>query len=229
MSRFQDRTDAGWQLARKLSFLKGRDDVVVMAMAYGGVPVAYEIALSIRAPLDVLKVKKLLVPGSEELAIGAVAPGGIRVLDTILVQDMALSSQEIQDLAATAGEAVEREQQEFRKDHPGVDVAGKQVVLVDDGIATGLTIHVAARRLKALGAAKILVAVPVIPESSLAEVRAEVDAVVFLATPEPFCGVANWYYDFTPVPDVEVKKLLHIVRDLGPPPVSVKGSQDLAL
>ncbi len=229
MVRFQDRTDAGWQLARKLAFLKGRSDVVVLALGQGGVRVAYEIALAIRAPLDFLKVGKLIVPGNEELAIGAAVPGGARVLDTVLVQELNMTASEVQQLTDAASEEVERAQAKLRALFPALDLAGKQVILVDDGVATGLTIRAAARQVKTMGVAKILVAVPVIPSTSLTEINAEVDAVVFLATPEPFCGVANWYYDFTLVSDGEAIELLKTARELGTPPAAIVGRQDIAL
>jgi predicted phosphoribosyltransferase len=206
--RFRDRREAGRLLAARLAPYRGRPDVLVLALPRGGVPVGYEVARALGAPLDVFLVRKLGVPGHEELAMGAVASGGVQVLNADVLAGLGLSDRVVAAVAARELQELERRERLYRGARPPRDVQGRTVILVDDGLATGATMRAAIHALRRRGAARIVVAVPVAPLQTCAELRAEADEVVCLVTPEPFLAVGLWYDDFTQTSDDEVRALL---------------------
>jgi putative phosphoribosyl transferase len=205
---FQDRFEAGRILASKLSEFSGRSDVVVLALPRGGVPVGYEVARELQAPLDVFVVRKLGTPGQEELAMGALAPGGITVLNQQVIQALGIPQQTIDAVVAREERELERREREYRDGRPAANIRGKITILVDDGLATGSSMRVAAKALRKEAAAQIVVAVPVASPSTCAEFETEVDKVVCATTPEPFWAVGQWYRDFSQTTDEEVRELL---------------------
>jgi putative phosphoribosyl transferase len=205
---FHDRTDAGRRLGSALAHYAHRRDVAVLALPRGGVPVAYEVALLLQAPLDIFIVRKLGVPSEPELAMGAVASGGVRVLNQDVVHALEISEQTIERVADRELEEIERRERIYREGRPAPSLAGKIAVLVDDGLATGSTMRAAARALKLQQPTKIVVAVPVAAPATCAEIGREVDEIVCLATPEPFYAVGQWYQDFAQTTDEEVQELL---------------------
>jgi predicted phosphoribosyltransferase len=208
---FQDRFEAGRVLASKLRHLANRSDVVVLALPRGGVPVGYEVAKALDAPLDVFVVRKLGVPGYPELAMGAIASGGVRVLNDDLVQRLAIPDYMISATVDKEEEELERRERDYRGDRPPLNVEGRTVVLVDDGLATGSSMRVAALALRNKRPAEIVVAVPVAAPATCAEFESEVDQVVCAVTPEPFWAVGQWYRDFSQTNDEEVRELLRRV------------------
>jgi putative phosphoribosyl transferase len=205
---FHDRHHAGRILADRLQKYANRDDVVVLALPRGGVPVGYEVATALGVPLDVFVVRKLGIPGHEELAMGALASGGVRVVNrdvTALLPDV----DRLLD-AVTEREKLELERREraYRDGRPRPDVSGKTVILVDDGLATGATMRAAAAALKQLGVGRLVVAVPVASRETCAEFENEVDETICAITPEPFYGVGQFYQDFSQTSDEEVRELL---------------------
>jgi predicted phosphoribosyltransferase len=207
-TRFEDRRDAGRQLAKSLGHHGGRDDAVVLGLARGGVPVAFEVAQALGAPLDVFLVRKLGVPGHEELAMGAIASGGIRVLNDDVVSAAAVAPDQIEQVAARELEQLQRQELAYRGDRPPLDVRGRVAILVDDGLATGATMRAAIAALRSRGAGTIVVAVPTAPPETCEALRREVDEVICARTPDPFTAVGVWYRDFAPVSDEEVRELL---------------------
>ncbi|HET6892972.1 MAG TPA: phosphoribosyltransferase [Pyrinomonadaceae bacterium] len=205
---FQDRSEAGKYLATQLARFTNRDDVLVLALPRGGVPVAYEVARALNAPLDIYLVRKLGVPGHEELAMGAIASGGVRVLNEDVVRYLRIPKSVIDSVAAIELEELERREREYRGDRPEPDVRGKTVILVDDGLATGSTMRAAAEALRQQQPARIVVAVPVSAPQTCDEYRMGVDEIVCAVTPEPFYGVGQWYVDFSQTTDEEVRQLL---------------------
>src|ERR1700692_3469151 len=205
---FRDRRDAGRLLAEKLAAYANRPDALVLALPRGGVPVAYEVARALGAPLDVFVVRKLGVPGYEELAMGAVATGGVRVLNEQLVERLGIPEQMIDAVAARERQELARREFLYRGGRPPPDVRGRTVILVDDGLATGATMHAAIQALRQQQPARIVVAVPTASPETCEEMRAEVDDVVCAITPEPFHAVGLWYQDFSQTPDEEVRDLL---------------------
>ena len=205
---FRDRADAGRRLAAKLRRYMGRDDVVVLALPRGGVPVGYEVARALGAPLDVFGVRKLGVPGHEELAMGAIASGGVRVLNEEVVRQLGIPAALIEQVAAREGHELERRESAYRDGRPRPDVRDKIVILVDDGLATGATMRAAVAALRRLDPARIVVAVPVGAHDTCAELTDEADEVVCGVTPEPFVAVGIWYEDFGQTTDDEVRDLL---------------------
>jgi predicted phosphoribosyltransferase len=210
LMRFLDRTEAGRVLAKRLGRFARRKDVVVLGLPRGGVPVAYEVAAALGAPLDVFLVRKLGVPGHRELAMGAIASGGTRVLNEDVLRELHLGESEIE--AVVAEEERELERRERTYGGRGHDVEGKVVVLVDDGLATGATMRAAVAALRQRHPARIVVAVPTAPPSTCAEVGAEADEIVCAMTPEPFHAVGAWYEDFDQTTDDEVRQLLDRAR-----------------
>ena len=206
--RFRDRVDAGRALAADLSAYAGRGDVLVLALPRGGVPVGFEVAQALGAPLDVYIVRKLGVPGHEELAMGAIASGGVRVLNEGVVQSLGIPDSMIDAVAAREQAEMERREREYRGGRPAPDVRGRTVILVDDGLATGATMRAAAQALRQQGPARVVVAVPVAAEESCREIGGQVDEIVCSVTPEPFYGVGMWYADFSQTTDAEVRDLL---------------------
>jgi putative phosphoribosyl transferase len=206
--RFRDRTDAGRYLARQLERYANRGDVMVLGLPRGGVPVAYEVAMHLGAPLDVFVVRKLGVPGHEELAMGAIASGGVRVLNDDVVRWVPNAKAVIE--AATAEESAEllRRERLYRDDRPAPDVRGKAVILVDDGLATGATMLAAVRALRQMEAAAIVMAVPVGSRDRCRAFESEVDEVVCATTPADFHAVGQFYDDFSQTTDEEVRSIL---------------------
>jgi len=209
---FQDRTDAGQELAARLTKYANRPDVLVLALPRGGVPVAYEVAKKIGAPLDVFLVRKLGVPGHEELAMGAIASGGVRVINEDVVRFLNIPDEVIDAVAADEQQELERRGSVYRDERPPPDVKGRVVILIDDGLATGSTMRAAAAALRKQGPARIVVAVPVSAPETCNEFRSEVDEIVCAVTPEPFRGVGLWYKDFSQTTDEEVRELLERAR-----------------
>ncbi|MDQ3641360.1 MAG: phosphoribosyltransferase [Actinomycetota bacterium] len=213
MTRFKDRAEAGRVLARALGHLAGRDDVVVLALPRGGVPVAHEVARALGAPLDVFLARKLGVPGHRELAMGAVASGGVRVLHQAVIDALSISPEAIEEVAAREGAELARREQAYRSGRPPLEVAGRTVVVVDDGLATGATMRAAVTALRAQLAGRIVVAVPVGPPETCAEMAAEADEVVCVRTPRWFQAVGQWYDDFSQTTDDEIRALLALEED----------------
>lgn len=215
-SRFRDRAHAGRELAANLVGYRGRDDVIVLALPRGGVPVAFEIAEALGAPLDVFVVRKLGVPGHEELAMGAIATGGVRVLNRSVVESLGITPDAIDAVAAREQRELDRRERSYRGDRPEAHVRGKVVILVDDGLATGATMKAAAAALRQQGPSRIVVAVPVGAPETCDEFRDEVDDVICARMPEPLYGVGLWYADFSQTSDEEVHDLLDRSRRVGP-------------
>jgi len=205
---FRDRTDAGRKLATRLKHYADREDVLVLALPRGGVPVAYEVAKELNAPLDVFLVRKLGVPGHEELAMGAIASGGVRVLNEDIVNYLRIPNQVIDIVAANEQRELERRARAYRGDRPPPDVKDRIVILIDDGLATGSTMRAAAESLRLQQPRRIVVAVPVSSRETCDEFRSEVDEIVCAYTPEHFQGVGLWYEDFSQTSDEEVRELL---------------------
>jgi predicted phosphoribosyltransferase len=205
---FADRREAGQELAGKLRHYAHRDDVIVLGLPRGGVPVAFAVAGALDAPLDVFVVRKLGVPGHEELAMGAVASGGVRVLNDSVIAALGISAQDIDRVTAAERRELERRERSYRGDRQPLSLAAKIVLLIDDGLATGASMRAALAGLRAHRPARVVVAVPVAPEETCAELRAEADEVVCAGTPDPFLGVGAWYKDFSPTRDEEVRSLL---------------------
>jgi predicted phosphoribosyltransferase len=207
--RFTDRRDAGRRLGERLGRYAGRADVLVLGLPRGGVPVAFEVARALRAPLDVFLVRKLGVPGHEELAMGAIASGGIRVLNDDVLSATRIGQPQIEAVSARELSTLEQQEVAYRGDRPPLDPRGRTAILVDDGLATGATMRAAVEALRDRGAAGIVVAVPTAPAETCAALAREVDEVVCLITPDPFMAVGLWYRDFAPVSDAEVRDLLN--------------------
>jgi predicted phosphoribosyltransferase len=208
MMRFRNRTEAGRMLATKLENYAHRDDVLVLALPRGGVPVGYEIAQALGGPLDVFVVRKLGVPGHEELAMGAIATGGVRVLNGSVVESLGITDETIDSVAERELRELERRERAYRGERPAPEVQGRTVILVDDGIATGSTMKAAVEALRQLDVARIVVAAPTVALSTVREMRWDVDELVAVMTPADFLGVGQWYEDFSQTTDDEVRDLL---------------------
>jgi putative phosphoribosyl transferase len=206
--RYRDRTEAGRYLARALSGYAGRDDVIVLALPRGGVPVGYELAKALGVPLDVFVVRKVGVPGHEEFAMGAIASGGLIVLDEGVVRRLGISQAEVEHAVARELRELERREATYRGDRDPPDLEGKTVILVDDGLATGASMRAAALAVQQRNPARVVVAVPVAAAETCNEFRGDVDEVVCAITPEPFYAVGLWYEDFSQTSDEEVRELL---------------------
>ena len=205
---FADRAEAGRMLAAKLATYSGRGDVVVLGLPRGGVPVAFQVAHVLNAPLDVLVVRKLGIPWERELAMGAIASGDVQVLDLSLVEQLCVPSEAIQDVIAVERNELTRQERLYRGNRPPLRVAGKTVILVDDGIATGSCILAAIAAVRRKGATRIVVAIPVAPASACNAIRMEADEVISVAEPETFLTISQWYEDFGQTSDDEVCALL---------------------
>jgi putative phosphoribosyl transferase len=208
--QFRDRTDAGRRLAERLAAYAGRPDLLVLALPRGGVPVAFEVAKALSAPLDVFLVRKLGVPGHEELAMGALASGGVIVLNDDVVGPLRIPNHVIDDVAAVEQRELERREHLYRGNRPPIDAHGKTIILVDDGLATGATMRAAAAALRRQQPARIAIAVPTAAPETCDEFRAEVDDIVCAITPDPFYAVGLWYEDFSQTTDDEVRNLLDL-------------------
>jgi putative phosphoribosyl transferase len=205
---FPNRAEAGRFLAEKLTRYAGRDDVIVLGLPRGGVPVAYEVAKRLGAPLDVFIVRKLGVPGFEELAVGAIASGGVRVLNEDVARALPNPHEIIEAVTATEAAELERREQLYRDGRPAPELRDRIAILIDDGLATGATMRAAVKALRQRGAAKIVVAVPVGPPDTCREFEADADEVVCGIAPEFFQAVGQYYEDFSQTSDEEVRELL---------------------
>lgn len=204
----RDRAEAGQILAAKLKHYAKRPDVIILALPRGGVPVAYQVAAILDLPLDIFLVRKLGVPGQEELAMGAIASRGVRVLNHDVIEALRIPESIIQAVAEKEQLELERREKFYKQDDPPFDVTNKTVILIDDGLATGATMKAAAEALKQQKVNKIVIAVPVAAESTCRELSELVDEIVCALTPEPFYGVGYWYDDFSQTSDAEVIGLL---------------------
>jgi putative phosphoribosyl transferase len=205
---FQNRMDAGRLLARKLTAYANRPDVLVLGLPRGGVPVAFEVAKALNLPLDVFVVRKLGLPGQEELAMGAIATGGVRVLNDEVVKAWRIPDKIVEEVTREETEELERRELLYRSDRPALDVGGHTVILVDDGIATGMTMFAAIAALQQQGPERIIVAVPVAAPETCAELREKVTEVVCLMMPSEFYAISLWYKDFSQTSNEEVRDLL---------------------
>jgi putative phosphoribosyl transferase len=207
-SRFRNRREAGRLLAAKLDKYANRPDVLVLALPRGGVPVAYEVSRALGAPLDIFLVRKLGVPGHEELAMGAVATGGLCVINQPVVRALRIPEEVIDAVAAREQEEITRRERLYRGDRPPPDLRGRTVILVDDGLATGATMLAAVKALRQQQPARVIVATPIAAPETCEQFRPEVDDIVCAVTPEPFYAVGLWYEDFSQTSDDEVRQLL---------------------
>lgn len=210
----RDRREAGQKLATRLRAYAGRSDVLVLGLPRGGVPVAYEIARALQAPLDLFIVRKLGAPGQTELAMGAIASSGVRVLNEDVVWSLAIDEATLETVVAKEAAEVARREQLYRGKRPPLAVQGKTVILVDDGVATGATLRAAIVALRAQHPAKLIVAVGVAPPESCRDLAGQVDELVCLLQPEPFLAVGLWFVDFTATSDEEVRFLLAQAEDM---------------
>ena len=211
---FQDRTDAGQELAAVLQRFKNRNDVLVLALPRGGVPVAAEVAAHLHVPLDVLNVRKLGVPGHEELAMGAMASGDVVYLDEHLIRSLGISTARLEQVRHVAREELERREQLYRDGRDFPSLLGKTVLLVDDGVATGSTMQAAIRAVRQLGVYRVIVVVPVAPPETVQALRSLADEVVCLFEPEDFHSIGLWYAEFEQLTDAQV--LAHLAKQTGP-------------
>ena len=205
---FRDRVEAGRMLAGELKRYAGRDDVLVLALPRGGVPVAFEVAKALRAPLDVFLVRKLGVPGEEELAMGAVASGGVRVLNKDVVQWHRIRRSTIESVAQREQLELERRERLYRHGRPMPKISNMTIILVDDGLATGATMRAAVTALRSYNPSRIVIAVPTGPPDTCRLFQDEAEAVVCATTPEPFWAIGSWYEDFRQTTDEEVQSFL---------------------
>lgn len=208
MSFFNDRTDAGKRLAERLSEYANREDVLILALPRGGVPVAFEVAKELNLKMDIFIVRKLGVPGNEELAMGAIASGNIRVLNEDVIRSFRIPQTEIDESTANELRELERRERIYRKNRLMPKISGSTVILIDDGLATGATMRAAVAAVKTKNPAKVIIAVPVAAPDTCNDFGSEVDEVICVATPEPFYGVGAWYEDFSQTTDKEVCELL---------------------
>lgn len=205
---FQNRTTAGQVLAEKLAAYANRDDVLVLGLPRGGVPVAFEVAKALNAPLDVFLVRKLGVPGQEELAMGAIASGGVRVLNYDIIEALHLSEAVIERVTAKQQQELERRECLYRQDRPFPQLRDRTVILVDDGLATGATMRAAVESIQLQQPAAIIIAVPVASPETYRELATQVDEIVCVETPVPFYSVGSWYDEFSQTTDTQVRELL---------------------
>jgi len=206
--RFTDRRNAGRVLARKLSAYAGHTDVIVLALPRGGVPVGYEVALALHTPLDIFLVRKLGLPGREELAIGAIASGGIRVLNNDIIRVLNVPEEVINIVARNELKELQRRERNYRGERPAPDVRDRKVILIDDGLATGASMRAAVTGVRAQHPARIIIAVPAASPEMCDAFEFEVDEMVCGMTPEPFYGLSRWYEDFSQTTDEEVRMFL---------------------
>ncbi len=205
---FPNRTEAGRRLAPRLRDYANRKGVIVLGIPRGGVPIAFEVAEYLKVPLDVLVLRKLGVPGHEELGFGAIASGGVRALNPEIVEALRISPRDIELVTNREAKELQRREHAYRGGRPPLDVRGRTVILIDDGIATGSGMRAAVAALRQMKPAQIVIAVPVAPASTCDSLRDEVNELICLETPEPFYGVGQFYYDFSQVSDEEVSELL---------------------
>jgi len=205
---FADRTDAGRRLATRLTHYAGRDDLLILGLPRGGVPVAYEVARALDAPLDVFVVRKLGVPGHEELALGAIASGGVAVLNRDIIDSLEIPESVIDRVAAREKEELVRRETAYRDHRPASNPRGRTVILIDDGLATGASMFAAVASIRQQAPSRLVVAVPVAAQETAERLDREVDEFVVVSVPYPFYGVGQWYDDFRQTTDAEVRQLL---------------------
>lgn len=205
---FRNRTDAGRKLAEMLTAYADRSDVLVLALPRGGVPVGFEVARALNVPLDVFLVRKLGLPGHEELAMGAIASGGVRVLNSEVVSRLGISDEVLDEVAANELRELKRRERAYRGDRPAPVLEGRTVILVDDGLATGSSMRAAVAALREQNPARVVMAVPVAPPDTYAAFQRETDEAICVEMPEPFYAVGSWYQDFSQTTDDEVRELL---------------------
>lgn len=205
---FRDRTEAGRKLAQKLKAYANREDVIVLGLPRGGVPVAFEVAKTLNAPLDVFLVRKLGVPGQKEFAMGAIASGGVRILNRKVIESLHISQEAIARTAAQEQRELERREYAYRGDRPSLDLSDRTVILVDDGLATGATMQAAAIAIRQQHPKQIIAAVPVSAPKTCNEFRVKVDEIICAETPRPFIAVGVWYRNFAQTTDAQVQDLL---------------------
>ena len=210
---FRDRTEAGQCLARELKRYANLPDIIVLGLPRGGVPVAFEVAAALHAPLDVFVVRKLGTPGQPELAMGAIASGGMRVINEDVMRAQGIPIEVMDAVAEAEDRELKRRELAYRGCQSEPDVTGRTVILIDDGVATGATLRAAIRALRSQNPAQLIVGVPTAARSTFMELRTEVDGFVALMTPEPFFGVGEWYEDFSQTSDAEVAELLKRARE----------------
>lgn len=209
---FADRAAAGRALATALRGVVDPDTSVLLGLPRGGVPVAYEVAAALEIPLDILVVRKLGAPGQPELAIGAVGSGGVRVLNPRVVRSLGVREETVESITTEAKQRVLERESLLREGSEAVSVVDKDVILVDDGLATGASMRAAAATVKERGPRSVIVAVPVAPEEALEQLRREVDRVICVNTPQVFTAVGQWYHHFDQTGDAEVRRLLRKAR-----------------
>ena len=214
MALFEDRVDAGKKLAKELSKYANRSDVLILALPRGGVPVAFEVAKELNVKMDVFIVRKLGVPGNEELAMGAISSDNVLVLNEDIVKSFQIPERVINMVAENELKELKRRERTYRGDRPNPEISGSTVILIDDGLATGATMRAAASAIKTKNPAKIVVAVPTGAPDTCEIFKKEVDEVICVATPEPFYGVGAWYGNFSQTTDEEVCELLDKARAL---------------
>jgi putative phosphoribosyl transferase len=213
--RFRNREEAGRLLVERLREYEGRDDVIVLALPRGGVPVGYEVAKALGAPLDVFVVRKVGVPGHEELAMGAIASGGVLVVDEGLMSRLGIGKDHVESAVTAELRELERREAAYRGGRPPPELEGRTVILVDDGLATGATMRAAALAVRKLSPARLVLAVPVAAAETCEQFEEVVDEIVCPVTPSPFYAVGLWYDDFSPTSDEEVRDLLARAADGG--------------
>jgi len=211
--RFKNRREAGQRLAKKLERFSGRYDVVVLALPRGGVPVAYEVAAGLKAPLEIFLVRKLGVPGHEEFAMGAIASGGLWFVNEEVVRQIGITREQIQRIVEREEQELERREETYGIEFSTGDVRGRTVIIVDDGLATGSTMRAAVAALKQKHPQRIVVGIPVASPSTCQELENEVDEVVCVQQPERFYAVGEWYEDFSQTSDEEVRELLSRAKE----------------
>lgn len=213
MAYFRDRRDAGRKLAQHLLDYANRPDVIVVALPRGGVPVAYEVALALNAPLEIMLVRKLGMPGHEELALGAIASGGVRVLNEDIIRMLHVPEEVIDQAAHRELQELQRQEANYRGSRPAPQVRDRTVILIDDGLATGASMRAAVTALRTQQPERIIVAVPTAAAETCESFQDEVDEIICAITPEPFLGVSRWYDDFSQTTDGEVRTLLGAVHE----------------
>jgi putative phosphoribosyl transferase len=208
MKRFQNRTSAGKKLANKLQDFQDVPHKIVLGLPRGGVPVAYEVSKSLGAPLDVLIIRKLGTPGYQELAMGAIGPNDVKVLNENIIRRLSITQEQINEVFEREKKELNRRMQKYRNNLNPLNLKNKNVLIIDDGLATGATMKVAITIVEKMGANQIIVAVPVAPVDIYQEIKERVDNIVVLKTPRPFNAVGAWYIDFSQTTDSKVEKLL---------------------
>lgn len=221
----RDRREAGRLLAGELKRYAGQPDVVVLGLPRGGVVVAYEVAVELQAPLDIFMVRKLGVPGHEELAMGAIASGGVRTVNHDVLQMLDIDQEEVEKVAAREKAVLEQREQTYRGAVSPQPLKDRTIIVVDDGLATGASMRTALRALKQHQPKQVVVAVPVAPESTCRDLESDADEVVCMWTPEPFYAIGAWYQDFAQTSDAEVMELLRRAAEAAPAPAGRRAGE----